>query len=100
GGSHGKLHPTTKILSHAQRRGGCVAARRARAAGGEDTPHRNCSPLGLHLRNERNRGPSILSRAVSRAAPAWVCRGKKSGGGAILRRGTGGPLYRALPRPG
>src|SRR6516162_6107209 len=32
-GSHGKLHRTTKILSHAaRRRGGCVAARGARAA--------------------------------------------------------------------
>src|SRR5215510_2016288 len=30
-GSHGKLHPTTKILSHA-RRGGSLAARGARAA--------------------------------------------------------------------
>src|ERR1700745_10517 len=32
GGSHGKPHWTTKILSHARRRGGRVAARRARAA--------------------------------------------------------------------
>ena len=31
-GSHGKLQRTTKILSHARRRGGCVAARGARAA--------------------------------------------------------------------
>src|SRR5262249_28515716 len=30
-GSHGKLHRTTKILSHARRRG-CMAARGARAA--------------------------------------------------------------------
>src|SRR5262245_59928733 len=34
GGSHGKLHRTTKIRSHARQRG-CVAARGARAAGGE-----------------------------------------------------------------
>src|SRR5262249_37278784 len=33
-GSHGKLHRTTKILSHARRRGG-VAARGARAAAGQ-----------------------------------------------------------------
>src|SRR6266536_6197881 len=32
GGSHGKPHRTTKILSHARRRGGRVAARGARAA--------------------------------------------------------------------
>ena len=32
GGSHGKLYRTTKILSHARRRGGGVAARGARAA--------------------------------------------------------------------
>ena len=32
GGSHGKLHPTARILSHAGRRGG-VAGRGARAAG-------------------------------------------------------------------
>jgi len=33
-GSHGKLHPTTKILSHARRRGR-MAARGAGAAGGD-----------------------------------------------------------------
>src|SRR5262249_11033006 len=32
GGSHGNPHRTTKILSHARRRGGGVAARGARAA--------------------------------------------------------------------
>src|SRR5262249_2379762 len=32
GGSHGKLHRTPKILSHARRRGGSVAAWGARAA--------------------------------------------------------------------
>src|SRR5437867_12492511 len=32
GGSHGKLHPTTKVLSDAWRRGGSVAARSASAA--------------------------------------------------------------------
>jgi hypothetical protein len=35
GGSHGIPHPTTKILSLARRRGGCMAARGARAAGGD-----------------------------------------------------------------
>src|ERR1700746_3910257 len=34
GGLHGKPHRTTKILSHARRRG-CVAARGARAAAGQ-----------------------------------------------------------------
>jgi hypothetical protein len=33
GGSHGKPHPTTKILSHSRWRCGRVAARGARAAG-------------------------------------------------------------------
>src|SRR5215472_19112228 len=39
-GSHGKPHRTTKILSHARRRGGCVAARgaRARANAGDRIP--------------------------------------------------------------
>src|SRR5438094_10630861 len=32
GGSHGKLHRTTNILSHARRGGGCVAARGRGAA--------------------------------------------------------------------
>src|SRR6516164_8570343 len=32
-GSHGKPHRTTKILSHAWRRGGCVAGRGAGGAG-------------------------------------------------------------------
>src|SRR5262245_60841323 len=99
GGAYDSHHRTAGIAG-CTRRGGGVAARGTRAAGGEDTPHRNCSPLGLHLRNERNRGPSILSRTVQRAAPAWVCRGKKSGGGAIFGRGTRGPLSRALPRRG
>src|SRR6266404_1421460 len=40
GGSHGKPHRTTKILSHAWRRGGRVAARGARAAGREAADHR------------------------------------------------------------
>ena len=35
GGAHGKPHRTTKVLSHAQRRGGRVAACCARAAGGD-----------------------------------------------------------------
>jgi len=37
-GSHGKPHRTTKILSHARRRGG-LAARGARAAGRADAAH-------------------------------------------------------------
>src|SRR5436189_5882183 len=36
-GSHGKLHRTTKVLSH--RRGSRVAARGERAAGGEAADH-------------------------------------------------------------
>jgi hypothetical protein len=40
GGSHGKPHRTTKILSHARRRGGCVATRGARAAAGKAADHR------------------------------------------------------------
>src|SRR5262249_9481650 len=36
GGSHGKLHPTPKILSRTRRRGGRLAARGARAAIGKD----------------------------------------------------------------
>src|SRR5262249_42522358 len=44
-GSHGKLHRTTKILSHARRRGGSLAARGAGAAagdaGGRDSASRN-----------------------------------------------------------
>src|SRR5262249_45465389 len=39
GGSHGKPHRTTKILSHARRRGR-VAARGARTAAGEAADHR------------------------------------------------------------
>jgi len=39
GGSHGKPHWTTKVLSDARRRGGCVAARGVRAAGGEAADH-------------------------------------------------------------
>src|SRR5262249_9105111 len=35
-GSHGKLHRTTKILSHARRRGCCVAAGGPRAGRGLD----------------------------------------------------------------
>src|SRR5256885_12341193 len=35
GGSHGKPHRTTRILSHARRRGCRVAARRVRAAAGD-----------------------------------------------------------------
>src|SRR5215475_11331217 len=38
-GSHGKPHPTTKILSHARLRGSNVAARGARAVGGADAAH-------------------------------------------------------------
>src|SRR6516225_1975256 len=41
GGSHGKSHRTTKILSHARRRGGGVAARGARAAGRAGAAHRH-----------------------------------------------------------
>src|SRR5262245_54176998 len=40
GGSYGKLHRTTKILSHARRRGGVMAARGAGAAGGDAADHR------------------------------------------------------------
>jgi hypothetical protein len=40
GGSRGKLHRTTKILSHAARRRGRVAARGARAADYEAADHR------------------------------------------------------------
>src|SRR6516162_9238133 len=46
GGSHGKLHRTTKILSHARRRGSGVAARGACAAA-DDTGGR-VSPRLLH----------------------------------------------------
>jgi len=37
GGSHGKLHPTARILSHAGRRGG-VAARGERVIGHQGEP--------------------------------------------------------------
>src|SRR5262249_53958934 len=48
GGSHGKSHRTTKILSHAsRRRGGRVAGGDVGAAAGEATDHR---VLGLRLR--------------------------------------------------
>src|SRR5262249_4206333 len=40
-GSHGKLHRTTKILSHARRDGSSVAAHGARAAAGEDPADRH-----------------------------------------------------------
>src|SRR5256886_17489417 len=39
GGSHGKPHRTTKVLSHAWRRGGGVAARGACAAAGKAADH-------------------------------------------------------------
>src|SRR5262245_51516772 len=41
GGSHGKPHRTTKILSHASRRRGRLAARGARAAGRAGAAHRH-----------------------------------------------------------
>src|SRR5215472_12869396 len=43
GGSHGKPHRTTKILSRARRRGGGVAARGARAARRADAAHRRAA---------------------------------------------------------
>src|SRR5262252_3203495 len=45
GGSHGKPHRTTKILSHA-RRGSGVAARGARAAGATGAAHRRLMNVG------------------------------------------------------
>src|SRR6266487_5238516 len=68
GGSHGKPHRTTKILSDAWRRSSCVAARDARAtsAAADDriSPWRSARRLG---------GPA-----------AWISPGPEGGG---LRRG-------------
>src|SRR5262245_52590215 len=55
GGSHGKPHRTTKILSHARRRGGYVAACGACAAGGQD-PARRVHPSGNPEQRSSSRG--------------------------------------------
>src|SRR5262249_3574812 len=57
-GSHGKLHRTTKILSHARRRG-VVAARGARAAAGDAGDRLPQHPIARRVRG----------------AAAWVAKG-------------------------
>src|SRR5437660_9151800 len=57
GGSHGKLHRTTEILSHAWRRGSLVAARGAGGAGGE------AADLGFL-------GPNAI-RLQTNGSPLW-----------------------------
>src|SRR6266446_1952821 len=50
GGSHGKLHRTTKILSHARRRGGRVAGWGARAAAGDAGDRAPRKHIGTKIR--------------------------------------------------
>src|SRR5215813_670570 len=64
GGSHGKLHRTTKILSHARRRGGGMAARGTRAAIGDAGDRRY-----QWLRAACNRG--FLSGLFGRKIMEW-----------------------------
>src|SRR6516164_10487334 len=65
-GSHGKLHRTTKILSHARRRGGGVAARGTRAAAAiEDTAHR-------HHRSWSHRGGTTFGKHYATLATSKV----------------------------
>src|SRR6516225_118082 len=91
GGSHGKPHPTTKILSHARRRG-CVAARGARAAAEEAADDRL-------LGREFTTSPGSMDRCFrAAAARAWVdrrpqYRDRVSVGGGALR-----PLTRTRRR--
>src|SRR5262252_5805115 len=56
GGSHGKPHRTTQILSHVQRRGGRVAACCARAALHEGRSYRNLGPHPRCCVGRSNRG--------------------------------------------
>src|SRR5262249_33004624 len=69
GGSHGKPHRTTKILSHARWRSSCVFARSARAATGQDparwihpsgNPEQRSSSRGIRARDAR---PRLCRRA-------------------------------------
>src|SRR5512132_3947726 len=53
GGSHGKPHRTTRLLSHARRRGGRGADRRACAAGARPSAHRR-TVAGVTGRATRN----------------------------------------------
>src|SRR4029078_7696685 len=61
GGSHGKPHRTTKILSHARRRGGDVAARGARTAAG-DVGDRLSQRLGGSRRSAQGRVVANMKR--------------------------------------
>jgi putative tryptophan/tyrosine transport system substrate-binding protein len=59
-GSHGKLHRTTKILSHARRRGGGVAARGARAAADYARDRLSSQRIVLFVCTSRGRIPGGL----------------------------------------
>src|SRR5262249_23641789 len=85
GGSHGKPHPTTKILSHAaRRRGGRVAARGARAAGGDAGPSADWRAVAALSRVSE---PQCHGVAI-RAARPWICR--------RTEYDLGAPLWSAL----
>jgi hypothetical protein len=84
-GSHGKLHRTTKILSHARWRGG-VAARGARAAGAENPAHWHHRRLASLERLPARVAPPRLPRR--RQHRLRLCVWRRSA--RTARRGRGG----------
>src|SRR6516162_3491868 len=94
-GSHGKLHRTTEILSHAAWRRGGVAARGARAAARRNAADRRAD--GPRRGRSGNKGP--LRGIPARAREAWMvgrpqcpyclslCAGRRAGAGARERAG-------------
>jgi tetratricopeptide (TPR) repeat protein len=84
-GSDGKLHRTTKILSHARRRGS-VAACGARAAARADAAHRH-GPSGRTSRDSRCSGDSdLVAEVQAQLGFAFLTLGERESGTARLEQ--------------